>query len=527
MTLFSAKTDQVDTKPVWSLGKQLVMISGIAVVYFGVTLRLASTKPLWSDEFFTLYLARLPTLNDLWTALSTGADQHPPLFYLLSRLSLWALGENALAVRIPAILGFWLFCLALYFLVGRNTSPWFGAIAMVFPMSTLGYQYAYEARGYGPVLGFSAWALLCWTHVRTPRLRPWAILGLALFLAAAVGCHYYAVMLLLPLGVGETTYSVRARKLDPWVWLGFAGIGITLATSWHFIASARTFAPAFWARPNWGDAFWYWQNVLGPAQVPLFVVLCIWLGIRAMSPPNAPGNDLPADTAPQRDLWPEMAAVWCLLALPLLVMIGAKVTTGAFHFRYVLFALLGPCILFPWALHRISRRRELVGAIALALMVLWFYAQGLSRIGDERTSRRAINDDAEWLLEHNPERLPLVLARNDLWYRQSYYGPSELKRQIIYLAAPERARQLLGHDTVDRCALTLQPWFRLPLANYQVFLDRTDRFLLFTDADTYWNWQLTELVDGDLKINIVARHGSSILCEVTRQLDSVGQIVEH
>ena len=36
---------------------------------------------------------------------------------------------------------------------------------MVMPTATLAYEYAYEARGYGPLLGFVALAILCWQQL--------------------------------------------------------------------------------------------------------------------------------------------------------------------------------------------------------------------------------------------------------------------------------------------------------------------------------------------------------------------------
>src|SRR5215469_10876401 len=53
-------------------------------VYIWPTTTLARNKLLWDDEFFTLYLSKTKTWNELITAMATGADQHPPSFYYLT-----------------------------------------------------------------------------------------------------------------------------------------------------------------------------------------------------------------------------------------------------------------------------------------------------------------------------------------------------------------------------------------------------------------------------------------------------------
>ena len=62
----------------------LLLFGVLAVVYLIATVKLAGVKLLWTDEFFTLYLSRLAP-GELWRALLTGGDQHPPPFFLLHR----------------------------------------------------------------------------------------------------------------------------------------------------------------------------------------------------------------------------------------------------------------------------------------------------------------------------------------------------------------------------------------------------------------------------------------------------------
>ena len=71
----------VEKREVWFL-------AGFSILYLAVTCLVAAQKPLWNDELYTLYIVRLPGVSDVWAALSTGAEQIPPFFYVLTRASL-------------------------------------------------------------------------------------------------------------------------------------------------------------------------------------------------------------------------------------------------------------------------------------------------------------------------------------------------------------------------------------------------------------------------------------------------------
>jgi hypothetical protein len=144
----------------------------------------------------------------------TGGDQHPPLFYVLHGAFLHTFGESALALRAPAILGFWLMSIALYAFASHRTSPAYGLVAMCLPLITEAQSFAYDARGYALSLGFGALALLCWQRAAGGRARPIALVGLACSLAAAVGSHYYSILLLAPIAIAEAVRSNRTRRFD-------------------------------------------------------------------------------------------------------------------------------------------------------------------------------------------------------------------------------------------------------------------------------------------------------------------------
>src|SRR3954470_24298259 len=169
------------------------------VMYIPLTMLLANHKLLWDDEFFTLYLSTTHNWSELISAMSTGADQHPPSFYYLSHLISIIFGSTNVTLRLTATVGYAVMCLSLYEIVSRIISrPW-GFAASALPLTCPVYYYAIEARGYGLQLGFVTFAFLMWMLATDDRRRFITLPLLALSVCGAVASHYYAVLVLIPL----------------------------------------------------------------------------------------------------------------------------------------------------------------------------------------------------------------------------------------------------------------------------------------------------------------------------------------
>jgi ABC-type Co2+ transport system permease subunit len=82
-----------------------------------------------------------------------------------------ALGLDEVTARLPAIVGFWAFCLCLYEFVRRRKGVVFGFVALLLPVVTEAYTYALDARAYGPLLGFCGIALVAWQAAAEDRRR--------------------------------------------------------------------------------------------------------------------------------------------------------------------------------------------------------------------------------------------------------------------------------------------------------------------------------------------------------------------
>ena len=123
--------DRVEAMATSLKRKPALVLLAWSILYFATTLTLSSKKLLWDDEFFTLNLSRIPRFSDLWKALLTGADQHPPLFYRLTHASMSVFGTSQIGLRLPSMLGFWILTLCVFTFVSRRTSTLYGYVAML------------------------------------------------------------------------------------------------------------------------------------------------------------------------------------------------------------------------------------------------------------------------------------------------------------------------------------------------------------------------------------------------------------
>ena len=420
--------DAVNRRPTWALG-------AFSVVYFACAGWLAAIKPMWNDEFFTYYLALPDSLNELRTALLTGADQHPPTFYLLSRVAFPLLGQNQLALRIPELCGYWLMSVCLFAIVSRRTDRVYGFIAMLIPLVTATYPYAYEARAYALMAGFTASALLSWQVASEGRRRALGLIGLAASSMLLVSSHYYGLFAIAAVAIGEVTRSSNRRRVDPLVWIAFASAAIPLLALLPFLRSASGWAHGFWARAAWSDVPQFYGFLFQPAGA---VALLLLLGVALGASMRRSSSALQADGAAESAIPGfEIAAAWAVAALPVIAVVGAKIATGAFTPRYALPAVVGAAALLGFTADRVFRRNAAVAGGLVLVLILGFAVRQLSEVRAARATASYLARTSGWLQVAGPPRLPIVAWHSDAFLRLGYYAPPALASRLVYLADAE------------------------------------------------------------------------------------------
>jgi hypothetical protein len=451
------------------------------VLYAIPTVYLAHLKLFWDDEFFTLYLSRTPTWQDLLQALATGADQHPPSFYYLTHLMTTVFGSGHVTVRLPAILGFWLLCICLYEIVRDLATPEWAVVAMFFPLSTGFYFYASEARGYGLVCGFSALAMLSWMRSAAHRKRTAYIPLLAVSLAAGVASHYYAVLVVVALALGELIRTRYTKKIDWAIWIAFAGACVPILAFLGTIRSARGYSSHFWAIPVWSDAIAFYPNQFGLGAFTVLGTLAIALSFRVIRERQI--DEWATWRKPSWSPW-QAVAVCTLAALPVPTMLVAKFVTHGFTPRYCIFAIVGVTVLLFYFISRFALRRS-TAAIGIVVCVLIFLLQVRQLNSTYKASRDELDEDVT-ALSSLPDA-PIVVMEVSVAHRLSYYAPRRLASRLVYVADANSSISYLGQDTVDRGLLDLRFWFPINIVRADSFLTDNPQFYVFGQTGN-WSW---------------------------------------
>ena len=119
--------DKIETFPLQRF-QRLLILAGIVLVYLLVT-SLQARRELWHDELYTYYIAKAPSISQLFQEIKL--DLNPPLMYLAERASLHVLGDNNYAARFPSIIAFLFGSLCFYAFVSRRLRPVYGILAML------------------------------------------------------------------------------------------------------------------------------------------------------------------------------------------------------------------------------------------------------------------------------------------------------------------------------------------------------------------------------------------------------------
>jgi hypothetical protein len=489
---------------VWLLGV-------FTILYFTSTGLFACNKPLWYDELFTVHLAQLPRLADICSALADGTDLNPPLCHLATRAALVIGGQTPWAARLPAMVSFWVLCLCLFHFVRRRCSPLYAWIALIFPLATGASYYAYEARPYGLVLGFCGLSLVCWQTAAEGGTRRVALAGLTLSIAGAILSHYYAVLLVVPLALGELVRSISRKRLDLPVWLAVVLGVVPLGLLWPWMEQARIYAPHFWAKPGWDRVSPTYLDLMADMRTPLLVLLLVLVFYRTrplVKMPSGGQHSRPAFP------WHEPAAAIGLVTLPVLGITLGKFVTGVFTTRYVLPAVAGFAILVPLICFKRTRGKVFLARLVLGVLLAMV---GVREVRAWTRLRR----HADWLcktcayLEQHGDKDQVVAICNPVQFLELvHHGPPALVRRLVYLSDLDAAIRLGDHDTSERALRKLRQWTALKVVDFGSFIATHPDFLVYGNN----GWLPAALQETGIDVKVYGRDSERVLLAVHRDV---------
>ena len=477
-----------------------VLVSGALIV--------SARRLLWNDELFTYYIATLPSFSEVWAALLTGQEQTPPAYYAIVRGTLAIFGNNSIALRLPSLIGFLLLAVALFKFVSFRLPPIYGIIAASFTMVTGILYYVHEARPYGLELGFAALALLCWQRATEKTDRFVALGGLWFSIAAAISCHYYGVLLILPLAMGEVIRTVCRKRIDIAIWICFAASILPFLFALRLILNAVQLSGVFWAQPHWSDAVNFFAS-LNLSVPPLIAALTIAIIAPRFFKSKQDGGP-PAREAAFLNY--EVGAILGFVSLPVWGLLLAEFITKAFVDRYVLSTVLGISLIVTDAIHKLLGGRFGIAVAIAVLLVAYFLFIDLREISSADKLQTSFERSMTLLQSADKDGQPIVISDPHTFVMFSHYAPSDVKSQLIYLASPTLAGEILGFTSVKNGMVRLiAPWFHMRVVPFEEFLTSNSRFILYGSWDL--NWVTRALLDRRFKIMFLERSKIRLLID--------------
>ena len=432
---------------------------------------------MWIDELGTLHVARQASPGEIVKATLEGCDAMPPLYPIVVHAILPWVRHDALAVRLPATLGYCAMVLCLLGFCRRRLPAAFSLAAALLACNACLY-YATEGRSYGIVLGCAAGALLCWQHAVDRRRRILAIPLLAFCLALMTAMHYYSVFFLAPLCVAEMVRWRRSGKPDFAVLAAMTPVLLVLGLHYPLIAAGARFREHFWSPAAWISVPTLYSSY--------FEEMCLLpLGLVALFSTAPKGrNALPAGLT-----LPEWVAMGAISTMPFCAVAFSMFATHVFVERYVLWAGTGIAVLVVAALGAVTVGRSAVGVSLLVFLAAQIAITEAHALRDRPALREAEGVQQELAtLPDGPQ--PIVIADHHVFIELSYYAAPRLRERLIYPLSRDLDLRYFGTDTGQLVFAALSHRTNLHIIAYDAVLAAHPRFVLAAGTGDYLPWHL-------------------------------------
>ena len=480
----------------------------LAVVFVLVTAALSlawsHSKLMSQDEMYAFQTYSVPSVATLVHVQRTEPISLDPLLYpLLAHAGMKAFGAGAFALRLPALMGFLLMQVCLFFFVRRLAGERAGVAAAAFPALTATLYYSAEGRPYGLMLGLYALALLSWQVAIQEggnRRRGWALVGLAAAIALTINAHYFGILLLVPLCAAEGVRSLQRRQTDlpvvAAIYVGMTGFAATMP----FLKAAGEF------RRNYYNAGSVGLHDISRAYRSIFVDYTrmsmraqhLWMVVLvAFAAALMWGCTRQIFRREMRGRGPRIpAAEWVLMlvlaALPFCGYLLARFVTHSIEVRYVLGAVVAisamvAVVISPWL------RRDGVFAAVMITLGVGIIGAGAARIHAEQKKSEArlaslvLPAEVKSALIANPDGR-LYVQDMGAFEEDRYYEPDADVRARMTLVY-SRAEELRWnrHDTMALTAMHIARFTGLPVVSFEALRTQPGEHL-FVLYHTGWDW---------------------------------------
>ena len=451
------------------------------------------TKPLWYDELLSLHAALLPDIGSIWEVTRSGAVAEPPLFAILAHLVLEFVPDPHLGLRLPAAVGIWVLCLCVFRFTRRIAGALCASVAVMTILSTRVASYIQEGRPYGLLMGCLGVALVSWQEAVEGNHRRLGLLGLAVSLFCAIQTHYYGVLLLFPLALGELIRTVSRKRMDAAVWSALAVGSSSVLMLLPLVGTASDYTRNPW-NPVSLESFLHFHTGLFEQLVPPVLLILGLLGVLRLG-----RNSLREDEGRGADVSKhELGVIVGFCAFPIVVLATSLLVTNSLSLRYLLPTVVGYAILAAVLVLAAGGSRSLVGTVALVSLSAWFCFNIWDTSNLVSNQRDRIPHPDALRPYDSQDQLPIVIANHHRFFQLSYYWQHELGSRIYYLTSREAELRFTGKDTGEIAVSRFAPWAALNIWPYDTFLSQHQEFLFLQMG----GWQKAQLLADGAQLDL-------------------------
>ncbi|MBN1797753.1 MAG: DUF2141 domain-containing protein [Spirochaetales bacterium] len=256
-----------------------IFVAGAVLLFIGIT-----NNNIWYDEAFTGCLVRHSFVDIV--KISAG-DNHPPLYFLITKIITFIFGNNAFSLRTASLLG----VLALAALglspvkriFGKKASMLFTFITVITPAFV---GQALNARMYTWAAFFTtACVLYAYLAVTGGKRKDWIIFGIVTVLGLYTHVYLMLECLIVYAAVFVWLFFKDRKKLIPYFIIAASVIVLYLPWIFVVLSQASEVAKDFWIpAPTspwilWGTLFIPFQHEFGSTMSHIFVnIACLLSG---------------------------------------------------------------------------------------------------------------------------------------------------------------------------------------------------------------------------------------------------------
>ena len=472
------------------------------------SLEWSHAKLLSQDEMYQFQTDSVGSLAELIHVQRTWPISLDPLLdHVLSHGAMQVFGAGAFAQRLPALAGFLLMQVCLFFLVRNLAGERAGAVAAAFPALTATLYYAAEGRPYGLMLGLYALAAWCWQvagrqlSVVSSQLsekaegRKWALVGLAAAIAATINAHYFGILVLAPLCAAEGWRTLARRRID-WAVCGAIAAGaLGLLGTVPFLRAAGEF------RANYYNAGTVGLHDLTRAYRSMFVDYThmsvaaqhVWMAaLVGFAAGLVWGCWRVRHSGEVRVAESEWVLLLVLAAMPFVAYVVARLVTHSIEVRFALGAMVAISAMVglamaPWL------RRDAVFNTALVVLGLGIAGGGVVRIHAEqqktaaRMASLALPAEVKAALAASADGR-LYVQDMGAFEEDRYYEPDvDVRARMTLVYSSTEELRWNRHHTMALTAMHMQQFTGLPVVSYEELSGQPGEhvFVLYHSG---WDW---------------------------------------